>query len=312
MVIQVGTKFVEEFELKPIPGHNDEVCPVYPDPEFVASPNVRSASDIIVADPFSTFAPRQNTTKTSSSTMADDEKEHSIVSRCAAEFVAVLLFVYIGSMQATGVGIHDGVLHAAIAHGVCIFVLAATFGGVSGAHVNPAVTLGVALVGRISPIHAICYVAAQLLGSIFGALLVRISLNYQIYHTIAAGATLCGNGIGWHEGLAAEIVTTFILVQTVLMCAVDTEKNRLAPLAIGFSLIIEILAAGSISGASMNPARSFGPNILGQIFLDKDHLDKLYMFWPYHWIYYIGPCFGSFLAAALYRIFFARDFRLLA
>lgn len=125
-------------------------------------------------------------------------------------------------------------------------------------------------------------------------------------------------------------MTTYILVQTVLLCAVDTDKNRLAPLAIGFSLIIEILAAGAISGASMNPARSFGPNIMGQVFLKPEHLDAQYMYWNYHWIYYIGPIIGAFIAAGVYRfvimvkcsllkmflfysrMFFARDYRVLA
>uniref|UniRef100_A0A8R1DLF2 Aquaporin n=1 Tax=Caenorhabditis japonica TaxID=281687 RepID=A0A8R1DLF2_CAEJA len=247
-----------------------------------------------------------------SSQMIEDEKDHSIYSKCAAEFIAVMLFVYVGSMQAAGVSIHDGVLHAAFAHGIAIFVLAATFGGISGAHVNPAVTFGIAVVGRLNPIHAVCYVVSQLLGSVFGALLVRISLSYKSYSAIAAGATLCGKGITWQEGLTAEIVTTYILVQTVLMCAVDTEKNHLAPLAIGFSLIIDILGAGAISGASMNPARSFGPNIMGQLFLRSEHLDVQYMFWNYHWIYYIGPLIGAFLAGGVYRVFFARDYRVLA
>ncbi|CAI5453690.1 unnamed protein product [Caenorhabditis angaria] len=209
-------------------------------------------------------------------------------------------------------GIHDGVLHAAITHGVAIFVLAATFGGVSGAHVNPAVTIGIATVGRISPIHAISYIGSQLLGSIFGALLVRISLSDEQYSIIGGGATLCAHGTSWYTGFTAEIVTTYILVQTVLLTAVDTDKNVLAPLAIGFSLIIEIMAAGAISGASMNPARSFGPNILGQIFLSHDRINKLYMFWNFHWIYYLGPSIGAFIAGGVYRIFFARDYRLLA
>ncbi|CAL2045055.1 unnamed protein product [Caenorhabditis brenneri] len=247
------------------------------------------------------------------SKMIEDEKEFTIYSKCAAEFIAVLLFVYVGSMQSAGViGYYDGIIHAAFAHGIAIFILAATFGGVSGAHINPAVTFGIALVGRINPIHAVCYVVSQLLGSVFGALLVRISLSYKTYAAIGAGATLCGKGIGWQEGLTAEIVTTYILVQTVLMCAVDTDKNRLAPLAIGFSLIIEILAAGAISGASMNPARSFGPNIMGQVFLKPESVDGLYMFWNYHWIYYIGPVIGAFIAAGVYRMFFARDYRVLA
>ncbi|EFP07092.1 CRE-AQP-6 protein [Caenorhabditis remanei] len=289
-----------------------ESCPVYP--EKIPSPMVRSASDVILnADPFNTTTVDLKSNSDIGSKMIEDEKDYTIYSKCAAEFIAVLLFVYVGSMQAAGVTFgHDGVIHAAFAHGVAIFVLAATFGGVSGAHINPAVTFGIALVGRINPIHAVCYIVSQLLGSVFGALLVRISLQYKVYYAIGAGATLCGKGVGWQEGLTAEIVTTYILVQTVLLCAVDTDKNRLAPLAIGFSLIIEILAAGAISGASMNPARSFGPNIMGQIFLKPENLDSLYMFWNYHWIYYIGPVIGAFIAAGVYRLFFARDYRVLA
>ncbi|CCF23336.1 Aquaporin [Caenorhabditis elegans] len=290
-----------------------EVCPVYPDSENIPSPMVRSASDVILnSDPFNSTMENLKNSSDIVPKMVEDEKDYTIYSKCAAEFIAVLLFVYIGSMQAAGVFLHDGVLHAAFAHGVAIFVLAATFGGVSGAHINPAVTFGIALVGRISPIHAVCYVVSQLLGSVFGALLVRISLPYKMYNVISAGATLCGKGYNWQEGLTAEIVTTYILVQTVLLCAVDTDKNRLAPLAIGFSLIIEILAAGAISGASMNPARSFGPNIMGQVFLKPEHLDAQYMYWNYHWIYYIGPIIGAFIAAGVYRMFFARDYRVLA
>ncbi|CAD6199551.1 unnamed protein product [Caenorhabditis auriculariae] len=243
--------------------------------------------------------------------MTEDERGHSIFSRCFAEMIAVLIFVYVGSTQAFSHS-SDPVLHAAFAHGAAIFVLVATFGGLSGGHVNPAVTLGITLVGKLSPVHAVCYVCSQLVGSVLGALLVRISLDNVAYEGITAGATVLSSGVSWYHGLTAEVMTTYILVQTVLMTAVDTDKNVLAPLAIGFSIIIDILAAGSLSGASMNPARSFGPNVIGQLFLSPHHLDQVPAFWSYHWIYYIGPALGAFLAAGVYRVFFARDFRVLA
>uniref|UniRef100_A0A1I7XNH4 Aquaporin n=1 Tax=Heterorhabditis bacteriophora TaxID=37862 RepID=A0A1I7XNH4_HETBA len=102
-------------------------------------------------------------------------------------------------MQAQAVGTHDGVLHAAFAHGVTIFVLASAFGGISGAHINPAVTIGIATIGKISPIHALMYILSQLAGGFVGALLVRAILSYKVYASIQAGATLCGMGIDWYQ-----------------------------------------------------------------------------------------------------------------
>ncbi|KAK6018441.1 hypothetical protein OSTOST_15976 [Ostertagia ostertagi] len=82
----------------------------------------------------------------------------------------------------------------------------------------------------------------------------------------------------------------------------------LAPLAIGFTVLMDIMAVGAISGASMNPARSFGPNIVAMIFMH----DKIAAnFWTNHWIYYIGPVFGAMLAAGLYRVFFSKGDRVM-
>ncbi|KHJ86100.1 aquaporin AqpM domain protein [Oesophagostomum dentatum] len=122
-------------------------------------------------------------------------------------------------------------------------------------------------------------------------------LDYNQYVAIQAGATLCGVGIKWHQGFLAEIFTTYFLVQTVLVAAVD-QGSMLAPLAIGFIVITDIIAAGSISGASMNPARSLGPNIVGSVFMSGKLADR---FWSQHWIYYLGPAVGAVAAAGVYR-----------
>ncbi|EPB67568.1 channel protein, MIP family [Ancylostoma ceylanicum] len=220
---------------------------------------------------------------------------YTIATKCAAEFVAVMAFVTVGSLQAMNTG--DGIVRAALCHGVAIFILVSVFAHISGGHVNPAVTLGVAAAGKMRPIEAVFYVIAQLAGGLFGALIVRAVLSYNQYVTIQGGATLCAAGIQWYQGLLAEIATTFLLVQTVLVTAVD-GSTALAPLAIGFTVLMDILAVGGISGASMNPGRSFGPNIVASIFMKDELADG---FWSLHWIYYLGPAIGALIAVGLYR-----------
>lgn len=88
-----------------------------------------------------------------------------------------------------------------------------------------------------------------------------------------------------------------MLTQTVLNAAVDTDSNMLAPLAIGFTLTLDIFAAGSISGASMNPARSLGPSVAGSIFFDS----QTSMLWDYQWVYWAGPLLGATISAGFYR-----------
>ncbi|KJH43939.1 channel protein, MIP family [Dictyocaulus viviparus] len=237
--------------------------------------------------------------------MSAQPEPYSVSTKCAAEFVAVMAFVVVGSLQALNT--HDGILHAALSHGVAIFVLVSVFAHISGGHINPAVTLGLAVAGKMTPLEAICYVISQLAGGVLGALLVRSLLTYDQYVAIQGGATLCGPNITWYQGVVAEALATFLLVQTVLVTAVDST-TALAPLAIGFTIIMDILAVGSISGASMNPGRSFGPNIIATIFM----YEKLAgTFWTLHWIYYLGPSIGALVAVGLYRLFFAKDDRIL-
>ncbi|WKY11356.1 hypothetical protein Q1695_003150 [Nippostrongylus brasiliensis] len=116
-------------------------------------------------------AKTQNSADTSA--MANEEP-YSLVGKCFAEFIAVMIFVIIGSFQALTE--FDGVLHAALAHGIAIFVLVSCFAHISGGHVNPAVTFGIALAGKIKWLEAGLYIVAQLLGGLVGSLLVRLML----------------------------------------------------------------------------------------------------------------------------------------
>ncbi|VDM83563.1 unnamed protein product [Strongylus vulgaris] len=134
-------------------------------------------------------------------------------------------------------------------------------------------------------------------------------MTKQQLNSTYAGATLLNPENTWSEGLASEAVVTFFLCHTVLLTAADTDKNLLAPLAIGLTLSIDILSTGSITGASMNPARSLGPNIVGQIFLDSNVIPP--HFWNYHYIYWAGPFIGATIAALFYWLFESRQHRLL-
>uniref|UniRef100_A0A914Y806 Uncharacterized protein n=1 Tax=Panagrolaimus superbus TaxID=310955 RepID=A0A914Y806_9BILA len=106
---------------------------------------------------------------------------------------------------------------------------------------------------------------------------------------------------------------TAILNHVILLTAVDTSSNVLAPLAIGLTLALDVCAGGAVTGASMNPARSLGPNIAAALFVDFDIRRSLATYptarsiWSHHWIYYAGPIVGATLAAGLYRLFFGRN-----
>ncbi|VDN58888.1 unnamed protein product [Dracunculus medinensis] len=187
----------------------------------------------------------------------------------------------------------ETIVNAALSHGITIFVLAASLGHISGGHFNPAVTLTVILCEKLKLTHGILYITAQLFGGFCGALLARAVSYESNFLAINGGATILSPNYGWYQGLVVEAITTFVLTQSVIMTAVDTSSNMLAPLAIGLSTS----SSGAISGASMNPARSLGPAFVSWMFgVDSSLL------WSYHFIYWIGPLIGALITSLLYRI----------
>ncbi|CAA0826918.1 Aquaporin TIP2-1 [Striga hermonthica] len=223
----------------------------------------------------------------------DDSFSLASVKAYIAEFISTLLFVFagVGSAIAFNKLTSDGDLNPpglvaiAVCHAFALFVAVSVGANISGGHVNPAVTFGLAVGGQITILTGIFYWIAQLLGAVVGSFLLKFVTGGLAIPTHGVGA-----GVGAVEGVVMEIIITFALVYTVYATAADPKKGSLgiiAPIAIGFIVGANILAAGPFSGGSMNPARSFGPAVASGDFSG-------------HWIYWIGPLIGGGLAGLIY------------
>ncbi|XP_062574402.1 aquaporin-8-like [Saccostrea cucullata] len=224
---------------------------------------------------------------------AADSFYDRVVRPSLAEFFGTIVFVFVGCMAVQT----QVVAPIAIAHGLTIVVLIAGLGKISGGHFNPVVTLGVTLSGGMHWVASIFYVLAQLLGGMFWCIFQAV-LPETVYKEITGGAHTLGSGVyaGW--AVLAEGILTFLLVFTVLLTAVDENKTKLAPLAIGFSVVVDIIAGAKTTGASMNPARSFGPAVAYSKYGDVN-------VWEHHYVYWFGPICGAGVAALLYKMLFA-------
>ncbi|KAK9091404.1 hypothetical protein Sjap_024581 [Stephania japonica] len=179
-----------------------------------------------------------------------------------------------------------GLVAVALAHALSLAVAVAIGANVSGGHVNPAVTFAALVGGRISFLRSIMYWIAQLLGAIVASLLLRLTTGGMrpVGFSVASG-------VGEWQALIFEIVMTFGLAYTVYATAIDPKRGSMgtiAPLAIGFIVGANILAGGPFDGASMNPARAFGPALVGWR-------------WKNQWVYWVGPLIGAGLAGLVYE-----------
>ncbi|KAL3322220.1 hypothetical protein AABB24_039722 [Solanum stoloniferum] len=223
----------------------------------------------------------------------DDSFSLGSIKAYIAEFISTLLFVFAGvgsaiaynKVTADAALDPSGLVAVAVCHGFALFVAVAIAANISGGHVNPAVTFGLALGGQITILTGLFYWIAQLLGAIVASYLLKVVTGGMAVpiHGVAAG-------VGAAEGVVMEIIITFALVYTVYATAADPKKGALgtiAPIAIGFIVGANILAAGPFSGGSMNPARSFGPAVVSGNFAGI-------------WIYWVGPLVGGGLAGLIY------------
>ncbi|KAJ0010629.1 hypothetical protein Pint_34320 [Pistacia integerrima] len=219
-----------------------------------------------------------------------------------AEFVATLLFLYV--TVATVIGHkkqHDacdgvGLLGIAWAFGGMIFVLVYCTAGISGGHINPAVTFGLFLARKVSLIRALAYIIAQCLGAICGVGLVKAFMKHE-YNSLGGGANTVAPGYSKGTALGAEIIGTFVLVYAVFSAtdpkrsARDSHVPVLAPLPIGFAVFMVHLATIPITGTGINPARSFGAAVI----YNKEKA------WDDQWIFWVGPFVGALAAAAYHQ-----------
>lgn len=205
--------------------------------------------------------------------------------RSAAEFIGTFALVTAGCgaimVNAQTVALtHVGI---ALTFGLIITVMIAATGHISGAHFNPAVTIAFAVTRHFPWREVIFYVGAQVLGAVLGALTLRILIGNEA----AMGATIPSGSVGQSFGL--EVLLSAVLMFVIISVATDTKAaGTPAALAIGFTVALSAMWGGPISGASMNPARSFGPALFAGV-------------WQNQWIYWIAPVIGTIIGGGLYQ-----------
>jgi glycerol uptake facilitator protein len=226
--------------------------------------------------------------------------------RFASELLGTFLLVFIGAGAASSAAllIHSksdlptiaGLLLVALAHGLALFIIIMIVGKVSGAHVNPAVTIGLASIGRFPWEDVVAYVVAQIVGAVAGALAILI-----VYGKLAAtvghlGAPALATNTNMLQGVLIEGLGAFILVLTIVGSAADSRAPAgWAGLSIGMALAAIIMFLGPATGAAVNPARAFGPDLVNLIFgVSTDWVAFLVC-------YLIGPLLGGIGACWLYR-----------
>lgn len=217
--------------------------------------------------------------------------EHDPLRRGVAELIGTftLIFVGMGSIMFAS----SGILGVALAHGLAIAIMVSAVGHISGGHFNPAVTLGFLVTRRIAPLLAIVYWVFQLTGAVLGALALRATFPSEV--NLDSGVPVLNSTIGVGSGLVLEGIMTFLLVWVVFATAVDPGGTfkAIAGLAIGLTITIGVLAAGPLTGAALNPARAFGPELVFNVWTD----------W---WVYMLGPAVGGVLAALIYNWLYLR------
>jgi MIP family channel proteins len=211
-----------------------------------------------------------------------------------------LCFAGIGAILSTQEPISSGVglVGIALAHGLALSVAVNAFGGISGAHFNPAVTMGFLSTGRITPPLAGMYVAAQLAGAVIAAAACSFIFPDSVEASAKLGIPLPPEGpnnwasepVGVPVVLVTEFILTFLLMTAIFGTAMDDRGTavKIGGFGIGLTVTFDILCAGTVTGASMNPARSFGPALVHGYF-------------DWHWCYWVAPIAGAIAAALLYH-----------
>jgi len=233
--------------------------------------------------------------------------------RGVAEFIGTFTLIFIGAgtilttTKLFGAAFAQGagdtasglsLVAIAFAHGLAIAVMVSAVGHISGGHFNPAITFGFLITRRIVPSLAVVYWVTQFAAAAIASLLLRWLFPTAIRNLANLGTPALGRGVTQWQGLVIEIVLTFFLVWVVFATAADpggTFKS-IAGLAIGLTITLDIFMGGPLTGAAMNPARAFGPQLV-----QND--------WTKAWIWYAGPVIGATIAALGYEFLYLRPVR---
>jgi aquaporin Z len=216
---------------------------------------------------------------------------HSLFRRSLAEGVGTFGLVFFGAgavATQSMPGGASGILGIALAQGLVFAVLVTALLGISGGHLNPAVTLGLLVARRTGALTAAAYIVAQLLGAVLAALLLETLYPLGMVRGMSLGTPTIANSIQFHQAILLEAVMAFLLVSAFFGTCVNPLAPRIGGLGVGLALTVDILVGGPLTGAAVNPARAFGPALVsGQ--------------WIAHAVYWVGPILGGVVAALFWE-----------
>jgi aquaporin Z len=221
----------------------------------------------------------------------------SLFRRSLAELLGTFALVFIGAGAVASKYFPEatyGIFGVAVAHGLVLAVMVTALLGISGGHLNPAVTLGLVAVRRADLRTGLAYIVAQLLGALLAALMIKMVYPLGVVRPISLGTPTIANTIQLQQAMIIEGLMTFFLVSAYFGTILNPAAPRLGGLGVGLTLLFDMLVGGPLTGAAVNPARAFGPALVsGQ--------------WVGHLVYWIGPIMGGVLAALLWEYVLLRD-----
>jgi aquaporin TIP len=215
----------------------------------------------------------------------------SLLRRCTAEAIGTFALVFIGAgsiMSGFFPKSDFGVLGIALAHGLILGTMVTTTMRISGGHLNPAVTLGLLVARRTDVRTAAAYIVTQVLAAIVAAAVLKALYPPAVLRATGLGTPHLAASISLTQGIAVEAIMAFFLVSAVFGTCVHPEAPRVGGSAIGLTLAADILMGGGLTGASVNPARAFGPALVAGDLVAQS-------------VYWIGPILGGVVAGLLWE-----------
>lgn len=209
-----------------------------------------------------------------------------------AEFIGTFTLIFVGAGSIClneMLGGDVGMVGIALAHGLAIAVMVSAVAHISGGKLNPAISIGALVGGKVTPKMAAFEIVAQLLGAIVAAFCLKFSFSPQIAEAVSLGTPALGEGVAPITAMFIEAILTFLLVFVVYGTAIDQRgySKAVAGFAIGCTIVVAILGFGGVTGVAINPARAFGPALVsGQ--------------WANQLVWWIGPIVGGIAAGLVY------------
>jgi MIP family channel proteins len=210
---------------------------------------------------------------------------------CIAELIGTFALCFIGAgaiCTDAFTGGKVGLLGIAVAHGLVLSIAVSATMHLSGGHLNPAVTCAFLATNRMKPELAGQYIASQILGATLAGFALKMVYAQKVWERVHLGTPGLAPDVSQGLGIFVEAVLTFFLVFAVFGTAVDANAPKLGGFGIGLTIAFDILMGGPLTGAAMNPARTFGPALASG-------------YWDAHIVYWIGPILGGVVAGLVYE-----------